>query len=349
MELALLSQELLQQVQLTLSHLMRFYVDFNKIKHRQVFYCLIMGLDFGLPANAFEWKLPYTFKRADVGTELISEEYIIDNVTWRLYCYPNGKTAQNQNKFGLFLKCCDLGDRKEYQVDVVFCCKEWEKQGNSSHFFYAPTHEKQGKTVTELIAYQGDDGERQNTMKQTVFDVPQTISHTFTQEDNEIGCSDVCSTDELLFLKTMTIQCYIVPKTMEISMDATTVQDYIPKSIVPPSVSDEKEPDYKDDEETSPFKQDTLLCSKHMVIMREWNEDTDRLKSLQSVGTASTDDDEKGNIGSSRMIETFFETQSFLKTQTERINMVMTDEYLVEVMNRQHALSVNGSFASYSV
>ena len=134
----------------------------------------------------------------------------------------------------------------------------------------------------------------------------------------------------------------------QIKVLETKLAQYIPiesKSIaiILPSTTDEKQTDDNDNAVVLPFAEDTLLCSKHMAIMMEWSEETQRLQTLQSIGTAPNDDDEKGDMGSNKMIEKYFETQTFLQSQLQRINMVMGDQYLGEVMNRQQALSVSAT------
>ena len=95
---------------------------------------------------------------------------------------------------------------------------------------------------------------------------------------------------------------------------------------------------------------DTDLYQKHDSIISEWNKDTARLKKLQSEDNEYSGDDEKESLAGGPSINQYFEFQNLLKRQEERINMLKTNGYLVDLMERQNFLAVNASisFSIYS-
>ena len=179
------------------------------------------------------------------------------------------------------------------------------------------------------------------TMKIEDLNVTESGSGIFVEtQGTQWGWDRLCTVNrraEFRDLKTMTVEFQIMPKRIgrlqkmieNQQKRLVDAKEYIPIIAVSPS----KKIRLKGDLTSGDLpiqKDDADLYKKHATIMSEWNQDTARLKELQSNKDTFPD----------TFTDDFFECRNIVKRQMERLNAVERDEYLGELMEQKCVISV---------
>ena len=297
------------------------------------------------------------FKSASVGSYKYSNYFWMYGVKWRIGLNPNGDTWDHKGHISLWLNVYDLGPHKEIDAHFTFDIKEkYDSYKSGSNKFTHATGSGWNKfcsnnylpgtiTIECTIKPKCDDmtvlfrpmTNRMNELKSQL--------ESMRKEKNNI-ISDLRK--EMKTLKD--------DKIAGLEQKLRDASDYIPNAIenaaeyipIPIEAIDVSTDHKSDAERTEPCEEDAVLYDTHFNLILDWNSDTDSLRKFQTICSFGTDDDDSKQEGLNQSIfDQYFEAQSIIKKQKERIDLVTTDEHLLQLVNHQNKLSVEYSSHQY--